>query len=182
MSNITQQIRGIKAAKDYDFGPDADPAAVQAIQDYWNTDCLTDEQQDLILDEYDSFVDSKSPEAEFLTLATRAVDFADDDYPYEQMVGLFKLPGHVGEWAEKDIDAFVNAIVLYPNDFDEGAPEILRQIEEDGNTDRYDDEIRLLKKYSEMSVTVDRAKLAYGAALDWINTLIQKGELETDVD
>jgi len=170
------EISSTETSNAYDFGDNANPIVVQAIQDYLDNKSLTDEQLELILEEYDKFIHSNSPEEKIFRLAVREVDFADNNYPYERMVELFKLSGHVGEWS-KGIETFVDLVVAYPDDFGNGSDEIISALEDDGDTARYYEEIELFQKYCKMSLTLDRAKLAYGAALDWINTCIQNGQL-----
>ncbi len=76
------------------------------------------------------------------------------------------------------MDSFVHAVVSYPDSFKEGFSEDLETLERDGETETYADAIEILDDYIKMALTVDRKKLAYGAALDWINTKIEKGEFD----
>jgi hypothetical protein len=172
------EVSSIKSVKDYDFSKYAEPPVTQAIRDYWNNDCLTDAQQDLILEEYEHFANSKTPEESFFSLATRELDFAQDQYPYERMVGLFKLSGYAGE-STADIDTFVHIVCYYPDDFGCNSNEIIDELKDSGRLDDFSDEIELLEEYFKMAQTLDREYLAFGAALDWICQLIQKGELTT---
>lgn len=172
------EVSIIKSIRDYDFSKYADSPVTQAILDYWDNDCLTDAQQDLILEEYEHFANSKTPEESFFSLATRELDFAQDQYPYERMVELFKLSGYAGE-STADIDTFVHIVCYYPDDFGGNASEVIEELEESEKLDDYSEEIELFKEYLNMAQTLDRKYLAFGAALDWICQLIQKGELTT---
>ena len=175
-----QQKHSITAVKDYDFGTEANQEAVQAIRDYCNKGSLTEKQQDLIVHEHHTFICSNSPENSIFLLAVREVDFANDDYPYEQMVKIFRLAGHAGEHQGIDINDFVHAVVIYPDFFGEGFSDDLATLESEGETETYTKAINLLDDYIRMASTVDRKKLAYAAALDWINTKIDEGEFDIE--
>jgi hypothetical protein len=161
-----------------DFSKFAKTNVCEAIGDVVNSNGLSVKQQDLIVDMWEKFMNSKSSERTFIKLSTREVNFAQDNSTFEQMVQLFELAGHAGEYPT-DLDTFVQIVVSYTSFFASESGEIVDVLEEKGTIDKFSNEIELLGELIEKSEALDFDYLVFGAVLDWISTRILSGEIKT---
>lgn len=150
----------------------------EAIGEYLNINCMSVEQQDLILDEWEKYMYSNSPEKKFLKLSMRKTNIAQNKSVFEQMVEIFELAGHAGENAT-DVDTFVQVVVSYPLFFACETGEITIDLIANGSIGKFSNEIDLFNRLCDEAETLDFDYLVFGALLDWISTKILTGAMKT---